>query len=1019
MCRVAQQKRNCRHRFDGIGRLLSTLLVMILWSLIFTADSSAETPAPKSPLSPAEALRQFVLHPQLALELVAAEPDVVDPVAIRFDEDGRMWVVEMRDYPNGPAPGKPPASQIRLLEDRDGDGRYETSRVFADKLLFATGIQPWRGGVIVTLAGRVEYMRDTDGDGRADFRETWFTGFAEKNTQLRANHPTFALDNHVYVANGLRGGQVVSTNKKWAESAAPVSISGMDFRFNPVGGAYESVSGNGQFGLTFDDFGNRFVCSNRNPCKHIVLEDRYIKRNPHLAVRSVFHDVSPIGERSRIYPISRTWVTSTLHEGQVTSACGVTNYRGDLLPTEFHGNSFTCEPTSNMVHRDVLKPKAATFTAHAGRKQVEFLATRDEWFRAVNLENGPDGALYVVDMYRAVVEHPQWVPDELKNRPDVRYGDDRGRIYRIVPADGVGSKRRRAIPKLSRASTAELAGLLAHANAWHRETAARLIYERQESSSAAPLERLARNGKTPQARVHALWALNGLGKLTPATVKAALGDKHPRVREQAVRLAEGFARANAGIRKKLLSLTKDGDARLRFQVALSLGEINGDKQTAGVADSLATVTFSNLADPWTRLAALSSIADEPADLLNSISVRMAINNRWNARGMDDLVKETAELIGARQRPEEISKAFFPLADIASLPAIPENDPHYHRIQFSRIAGLGRGTARRGKSLRSFINLLPKPQQQELDELFSRAAKVAADERADTDYRQAATAVLEYAGYTIAGDALQKLASSRVSQSLRLQAISMLAKFADDEIGPFLLDDFATQAPPVRRAIFDALLSNTGRTLLLLKEIEAGRIKVAELDPARTARLLKHGNGEIRKLSAKLLAAAIPADRKRVLSDYQAVLSLKADPVIGRQVFNKNCTACHRIGKLGVDVAPDIADSRTRKPAQLLLSILDPNRAVDSNYFSYTVVTTAGKVLTGVISAETASSVTLREQENKTATILRQDIETIRSNGVSLMPVGLEKNINHQQMADLISFIKNWRYLDGRVPIKVK
>ena len=263
MCRVAQRKRNCRRRLNVFCRLLSALLVIIFSGFMFAADGSAEAAAPMSPLSPAEALRQFVLHPQLSLELVAAEPDVVDPVAIRFDEDGRMWVVEMRDYPNGPAPGKPPTSQIRLLEDRDGDGRYETSHVFADKLLFETGIQPWRGGVIVTLAGRVEYMRDTDGDGRADIRQTWFTGFVEQNSQLRANHPTFALDNHLYVANGLRGGQVVATKKEWAGSAAPVSISGMDFRFNPVGGAYESVSGNGQFGLTFDDFGNRFGCSRR------------------------------------------------------------------------------------------------------------------------------------------------------------------------------------------------------------------------------------------------------------------------------------------------------------------------------------------------------------------------------------------------------------------------------------------------------------------------------------------------------------------------------------------------------------------------------------------------------------------------------------------------------------------------------------------------------------------------------------------------------------------------------------
>jgi len=285
------------------------------------------------------------------------------------------------------------------------------------------------------LSGRVAWMRDTDGDGRADIDETWFSGFAEQNPQLRANHPTFALDNHIYIANGLRGGDVIARQEGWNKNAKPVSISGRDFRFDPMSGQYEAVSGNGQFGMAFDDFGNRFVCSNRNPCLHVVLEDRYLGRNPDLAVSAVAHDVSPAAEASRIFPISRAWTTSTLHAGQFTAACGVTLSRGDLLSAAYRGNSFTCDPTGNLVHRDILERNGATFRSRPARDGVEFLASPDEWFRPVNLANGPDGGLYVVDMYRAVIEHPDFVPDELKHRPDERFGDDRGRIYRIVPAD--------------------------------------------------------------------------------------------------------------------------------------------------------------------------------------------------------------------------------------------------------------------------------------------------------------------------------------------------------------------------------------------------------------------------------------------------------------------------------------------------------------------------------------------------------------------------------------------------------
>jgi putative membrane-bound dehydrogenase-like protein len=993
---------------------LCSLVIFFLLAFSLQAEEPKGQPAVfHSPISAEESLKHFQLRPGLRIELVAAEPDVIDPVAIRFDEQGRMWVVEMIDYPNGPKPGRPPLSRIRILEDTNDDGRYETSRIFADKLLFVTGLQPWKGGVIVTMAGKVAYMKETDGDGSTDINETWFTGFAEKNSQLRANHPTFALDNQIYIANGLRGGDVIARREEWSQNAKAISISGMDFRFDPGTGKYEAVSGNGQFGLTFDNFGNRFVCSNRNPCKHIVLEDRYIRRNPHLAVRSVFHDVSPAGADSRIFPVSRFWTTSTLHEGQFTAACGVTIYRGDALSGEFIGNSFTCDPTGNLVHRDVLSPLGATFTSRPGRKGVEFLATRDEWFRPVNLANGPDGALYVVDMYRAVIEHPQWVPDELKNRPDERYGDDKGRIYRIVPArkkagfsTAVGPKR------LSGLFTGELVKLLEHSNSWQRETAARLIFERQDASIGKQLAGLVRKGKTPQARVHALWALDGLGILTIDLLTEALSDSHPRVLEQAVRLSERYLKEDHSVRGRIRNLADHADARVRFQVALSLGD-TGEKQRSVIVDEIAGVAFRSADDPWTRIAAETSVADDPVTFLKSCYRRIRINGKGHEPAMAELVREAAEMIGSRRNAEEIQSALFPLKDVAGLPSTNEQ-----AVKPALLEGLGRGLNRRGKTLGSYVASLPDPLKEEIASRFKTALKVAGSPESTSSLRLKAISILRHSDYDLVGKPLLKLAADGSNRSFQLAAIETLAKFHAPEIGNTLLTEFASQTPVVRRAILDALLADEDRTQLLLDEIEAKRVAIAEFDPGRINRLSKHRKMEIRNRAIKLLAAAVPEDRKKVLATYQQALSLKTDPKQGLLVFQKNCTACHRIGTLGVNVAPDLADSRSKTPSYLLTSILDPNRAVDNNYFSYTVVTTQGKVITGIISAETATSVTLRQQENKTVTILREDIDEIRSNGVSLMPVGLEKNVTVQQMADLISYIKNWRYLNGRVPIDV-
>src|SRR5262245_27294235 len=437
-----------------------------------------------SPLSPADAQQAFVLaDSSLKIELAAAEPEVIDPVAVRCDEDGRLWVVEMRDYPLGNPSGGEPLSRIRVLEDKDGDGRFDTATTFADKLLFVTGLQPWKGGVFVTRSGALAYMKDTDGDGRADVDEIWFTGFAELNSQLRANHPRLGLDNWIYVANGLRGGKVV--NKKLGETE-PINISGMDFRFDPLTGKAEAISGNGQFGLCFDDWGNRFNCSNRNPVRHVVIEDRYLKANPGVTVSATVNDVAAWGEQSRIYPISRAWTTSNLHAGQFTAACGVYIYRGDLLPAEFKGNAFTCDPTGNLIHREIMQPAGPTFTSKAAYEGKEFLASPDEWFRPVNMELGPDGALYVVDMYRCVIEHPDFVPDELKRRPDLRLGDDRGRIWRIVPADTSPKRERGAWQReLSKFTSDNLVPLLNHPNAWQRETAQRLLLSRGGTGSFA------------------------------------------------------------------------------------------------------------------------------------------------------------------------------------------------------------------------------------------------------------------------------------------------------------------------------------------------------------------------------------------------------------------------------------------------------------------------------------------------------------------------------------------------------
>ncbi|MEC9094538.1 MAG: PVC-type heme-binding CxxCH protein, partial [Planctomycetota bacterium] len=331
-------------------------------------------------------LKEFQLHPDCEIELVASEPNVIDPVAIRFDERGRLWVVEMRDYPTLNA--QFPSSKIKILEDRNRDGFFEFATTFADRLLFPTGIQPWKEGVIVTLAGKIVYLGDQDDDGVCDEEKILFEGFAEKNTQLRANHPTLGPDGKIYVANGLRNGEI-----RGPTLTQPLSINGMDFRFDPNSLECEAVTGYGQFGLTFDAGGNRYTCTNRNPLKRIVIENEYLRSTKEFQVSQSVIDVAAAGSESRLYPIGETWTTSNLHANQFTAACGVHIYNGISLPKEFKGNAFTCDPTANVVHREIISFESDKVVGHSrpGRSKIEFLASPNSEFRPVNLAGGPDG----------------------------------------------------------------------------------------------------------------------------------------------------------------------------------------------------------------------------------------------------------------------------------------------------------------------------------------------------------------------------------------------------------------------------------------------------------------------------------------------------------------------------------------------------------------------------------------------------------------------------------------------------
>ncbi|HYR58100.1 MAG TPA: PVC-type heme-binding CxxCH protein, partial [Chthoniobacteraceae bacterium] len=476
-------------------------------------------------------------------------------------------------------------------------------------LPFPSGFAPWRKGAIVAAAPDIFYAEDTDGDGKADRRETLFTGFTLGNQQHRINGFDYGLDNWLYAANGDSGGKITSVR-----TGQGVDLAARDLRFRPDDGALELQPGRTQYGRHRDDWGNWFGCNNSVWAWHYYLPEHYLARNPNLSVKEIRRTLATYPDQMRVFPISATmrrfnWPSAV---NALTSGCSITPYRDDLFGEAFASSVFICEPVNNLVHREVLERDGVTFASHRapGDEAREFLASADNWSRFDFARTGPDGALYVADMYRFVIEHPQWIPEEQQKRLDLRAGSDKGRIYRIYPT---GAKLR-PIPRLDQLDTAGLVAALDSPNGWQRDTAQRLLVHAGDDAAIAPLGRLVVTSERPKTRLQALCTLDGLGGLSPELMLAALRDPHPAVRENAVRLSEPFFGKAPDLDNPLLVLADDPEIRVRYQLAFSLGEWSDPR--AGRA--LARIALRDAADAQVQTAVLSSAPRHLATVLDAV-----------------------------------------------------------------------------------------------------------------------------------------------------------------------------------------------------------------------------------------------------------------------------------------------------------------------------------------------------------------------------------------------------------------
>lgn len=939
----------------------------------------------------AASLKEFHVEPGFVCLPIATEPAVADPVAIAFDADGAMFVVEMRGYSEDEELN---LGRIRRLVDADDDGVFETSSIFADGLSWPTAVTCYKGGILVAAAPDLIYFKDTNNDGQADVKTKWFTGFQRSNVQGLVNSLQWGIDNRIHGATSSSGASIVRSD---INEAQPLELRGRDFAIDPRRRTVFATSGGGQHGMSFNRWGEKFVCQNSNHVQQLVYEDRYLRRNPFAKPPSSRIGIATDGPQADVFRTSpvEAWriirtnlrVTGKVPgpverggkaAGYFTGATGILAFQGDRMPAEFLDHVFVCDVGSNLIHRKQLHDQGVHYAADRIDAQHEFVTSDDIWFRPVQLANGPEGVLYVIDMHREVVEHPASLPPVIKKHLDLTSGRNRGRIYVIAPE----SFAHRSPPRLSQSPTTELVRYLEHPNGWHRQTASRLLYERRDRSSIPEIRQLIRHSVLPEARQHGLYALAALDALSPEDLLVGLRDEDAHVRRHTVRLSESYLADAPGLWAPLLKTTQDVSPKVRYQLAFTLGELPNGPQRL---EALQRLVEQDAESPYLLAAVQNSVADGAAPLFLSLVTSPQFSS--TSSGLNFL-QELASQIRRQQLPAEIpgvAKFVRDTADTAPLLVmrlLPE-------LALPVTSNLAQQLLRDEKTAT----------------LATRARNMANDSDLDVAERTAAIGMLAVDSAQHAVPIYTDLL--RPTQALPLQqaALDSIRHHAAPEIATVLLSGWDTFTPAVREEAANLLSMRSTWQDALLKAIEGGQVGLTDLTVSQRQRLEQRAPTDVWKRIQQAWGAKFATgDRAAVFAEYRQALGSATDLDAGRQVFRKVCAACHRVEYFGHNLAPSLTAMKNRGAESILVNVLEPNREVNPQYLAYTASLVDGRVISGMIKSETATSIELLEAENRSHTLLRVEIDELVNTRRSLMPTGMEKQISPREMSNLIAYL---------------
>ncbi len=869
------------------------------------------------------------------------------------------------------------------------------------------GLLPYKGGLIATTRSQVLFLKDTNGDGKADEIKPLINGFNPKHAQLQVSAPRWGLDGCVHFNNGLDAREIYPADKP----ADVVNIPGSNFKWDPRTDKITPTGGKGQYGGAFDDWGHHFYCSNRNPLMFTVMPYEAMLRNPNAGITQNYEDIATPGAETRVYPLQITHTTADAHAGTNTACSGLGVYRGNLMP-ELRNNVFVPDPTGQLVTRYKVEPNGASLKATRVGDRTEFFRSSDEWCRPVNFTTGPDGAIYICDIYRRWIDHARFFPEEFVKTHDMRQGENHGRIWRVVP-------KGKPVPSMKAALTAttspkkpqklpatlkdyrapsppplepdlteieKLVAWLGHENAWQRETAQRLLLQGlPENRDKIWLA----STKQPLSDLFVWQFEMGLKRFIHP---GYLNDDLPPVPDvfrlqaatgQQIREWLENNRGKSDVARTILNRNEadafgyPGLPNWTAEDALWQLHISGESSSGGFDLGMKCLKrFPD--DAWIARAVASTANKHMGRILSALGdnffstfseTRSTTVRTFAAGALADAEADDVKALLTLLQKQPDQLLWWKPALLQGLAKLPKG----HAEATTEIAAL----------------------QSKIDE-------VIANPKAPLDQRLAVLPLLGQRKWDAVQPVVKQLLTSNQPDELTTATLALLKKYAATSTAPFIYELLPKAGPAIKRALVPILTANATTALDLFKRMEKGEFPTAWVD-VETRWRYQRGTGEMTDLAKKLFGEA-SSDRAAVVEKYMDCTKMPGDAKKGQAVFATICITCHKHGTLGVDVGPPLSDVKVKPPEGLLSDILDPNRMFEARWSAYQIDTKDGRTLSGLIQSENSDNVVLAMMGGAKETIQRSAIKEMKSLDRTLMPVGLEAAITKEQMADLLAFL---------------